>query len=85
MGNYEPYLDSLRDEGQKSYWAVNTEAIKLALARGPIVAEAVRGAIGSKRSEDAADLYQFLVGFTPDQLTAGGAAKQCDAFGTRQA
>jgi hypothetical protein len=75
LDHFEPLLDALTDDRQKSFWDDHFNELQQALARGPATAREVHLALEKTRGrETAAQLYRNLWSYSPDDLAAGGAA-----------
>ena len=79
------FFDSFFDENsvltdvlQRASWSAHFDALRQAIARSPESAERVQIACQKYRGEDAADLFQLIVGYSPEQLNSGGAAALVD-------
>lgn len=72
---YEPALESLGDEQQRSYWHMNFDALRMRLAQGSEPAGKVRAAVDQLFNEQAGTVFRLMVGFSPEQLAGGGASE----------
>lgn len=72
---FDAALDSFRDPEQKSYWKETLRAIRRDLPLSQESAEALRTAVENKYPVDAEIVWSMLLGFSPDQLAAGGASE----------
>ncbi|MBW3598588.1 MAG: hypothetical protein KY475_15115, partial [Planctomycetes bacterium] len=71
---FEPFVDALRDDLQKSYRDDHFIEIQRALARSPETAAEIRIALEKVRGKAAGDqLYRLLWSYSPDDLEKGAA------------
>jgi hypothetical protein len=72
---FEPFVDALRDDLQKSYRDDHFNEVQRSLARSPETAAEVRIALEKVRGRLAGQqLYRLLWSYSPDDLASGGAA-----------
>jgi hypothetical protein len=83
VGLFVPFVEALRDSGQRPNWATHIESLRSAMALGPESAEKIWRTLVEQRGETAAtDLYEMLCGYnsdqvgrTPDQWKTGAIAR----------
>jgi hypothetical protein len=80
LGDFDAFVSALNDTDQRASWAVQVEALKAAVARGPQTASLVRQTLEQQRGADAKLLYRMLWGYTADQLVGGEAQNLVDAL-----
>jgi hypothetical protein len=69
IGLFTPFVEALRDSDQRANWRAHIEALRAAMALSPESANKVRQALVEQRGEPAAaDLYEMLRGYGPDQI-----------------
>jgi hypothetical protein len=86
VGLYVPFIEALRDSGQRPNWTSHIQSLRSAMAMSPESAEQIRQALVEQRGEmAAADLYEMLCGYsadqigrTPDQLKTGAVSRLID-------
>jgi hypothetical protein len=68
-GLFVPFVESLRDSDQKGAWKQHIDTLRMAMALGPESADKVYQTLVDQRGEAAAaDLYQMLCGYGPEQI-----------------
>jgi hypothetical protein len=73
---FDPLVDAINDEKQKSYWDDHFNELQRALARDPRTAQEIRVTLEKIRGRPAAtELYRLLWSYSPEDL-AGGAAER---------
>ena len=75
LGVYEPAIEALGDETQRSTWSDHLAALRHALATSPEAAAEVRTTLERKRREDAGNLYRMMWGYTQQDLENGADAE----------
>lgn len=71
VGQFVPFVRSLKDENQFPEWGRQITALRSAMARSPELAQQVLDTLVEQRGADKApDLYQLLCGFSPAQIGA---------------
>lgn len=78
LGRADVYFGSdgiFRRPGQRMYWNRHFQSFQRQIAISPETADEVRRAIMRAELADGDVLFQLLVGFSPDELAAGGDAK----------
>ena len=69
VGLFEPFIDALRDSEQKANWKTHIDTLRSAMALSPESANKVSQALIDQRGKPAAaDLYEMLCGYTPEQI-----------------
>jgi hypothetical protein len=68
-GLFVPFVESLRDSDQKGAWKQHIDTLRMAMALGPESADKVYQTLVDQRGDAAAaDLYQMLCGYGPEQI-----------------
>jgi len=81
LGDFETFLPLLSDPTQKSYWTIQIEAVRAAMARSRDTAAAVKTTIADQRDVKTGDeLYRMLWGYSHQELREGAAARLVDAL-----
>lgn len=75
LDQFEPLLKELGNVQQKSFWGVEVEALRQALARSPETAANLRETAEALRGMQAGTIYRLLWGYSPEQLADIGAAE----------
>jgi hypothetical protein len=77
LGQFEPCLVALDDPqyASRTYWPVFIEAVRDAAALSTAAAAELRVAVETLYPDRAAEVYELLWGYSPEQL-AGGAAQR---------
>ena len=75
LGSYDALVKELGDARQRSYWASEFDALRVAISHNPESALRVRETLESFSGDDAADLCRMISGYSPQQLQEGGDAK----------
>ena len=71
VGQFVPFVRSLKDQNQFPEWDRQIAALRRAMARSPELAQQVLDTLVEQRGADKApDLYQLLCGFSPAQIGA---------------
>jgi hypothetical protein len=78
LDQFEPILEMLNDESQRSYWHAHFDALRGALGRSPESAVAMMSALESLYGPESATLFRLLCGFSPPQLEAGAGGQLID-------
>lgn len=86
VGLFVPFIEALRDSGQRPNWTAHIQSLRAAMALGPESSEKIWQALVEQRGNSAAaDLYEMLCGYnteqigqTPDQLKTGAIARLID-------
>ncbi|QDU87257.1 hypothetical protein Pla175_06150 [Pirellulimonas nuda] len=68
VGNFEPFVTSLRDEEQKQAWNQEIQAMRVFMSRSQSLAKAVKDELIVQRPEQGEVMYEMLVGYTPEQV-----------------
>jgi hypothetical protein len=69
VGQFEPFVEALRDSNQRANWATHIKSLRSAMALGPASAEEIWQTLVKQRGEtEAADLYEMLCGYGADQV-----------------
>jgi hypothetical protein len=69
VGQFEPFVRSLKDSEQYPEWDKQIMSLREAMARSPELAQQVLDAlVAQEGDEKAADLYQMLCGYSPAQI-----------------
>ncbi|MGE3779414.1 MAG: hypothetical protein AB7F89_19660, partial [Pirellulaceae bacterium] len=77
---YEPALESFGDEQHRSYWHTQLDAIQSSMAHGTESAARLNSAADKLFMEKAPLVFRLIRGYSPDQLSAGGASELVDAL-----
>jgi hypothetical protein len=72
---FEPFVDALNNDLQKSYWDDHFNEAQRALARSPQSAREVRIAFEKVRGPDGPALYRMLWSYGPEELAGGDAER----------
>jgi hypothetical protein len=75
---FEPFVDALNNEFQKSYWDDHFNEAQRALARSPQSAREMRIAFEKVRGPDGPALYRMLWSYSPEDLNGGDAERLVD-------
>jgi hypothetical protein len=76
LNQFDPLIDGLNDDRNKSQWANLIYTARNILARGPTTATKLREAYELRRGQtNGKELYRMLNGYTKEQLNGGGAAE----------
>ena len=75
LGDFEPSIQALADPDQRNWWQVHFSVLQESLARRPETADQVLASLQKHRGQDAELLLRLLLGYSPDELQAGGAAE----------
>jgi hypothetical protein len=69
VGMFVPFVEALRDSKQRSNWRYHIDALRAAMALSPESAAKVWETLDKQRgSRAAADLYEMLCGYAPQQV-----------------
>jgi hypothetical protein len=69
VGQFVPVVRSLKDHDQFPEWEKQIASLRAAMARSPELAQQVLDALIEQEGEEkAADLYQMLCGYSPEQI-----------------
>lgn len=69
VGLFQPFVDALRDSEQKANWKTHIDTLRMAMALSPESATKVYQALVDQRGKPAAaDLYEMLCGYAPEQI-----------------
>jgi hypothetical protein len=72
LNQFEPFLAAISDDTQRSYWSVEFDVVRDAIARSVDTATYVHDVFVKVRGEeDGENLYRMLWGFSPDDLKNG--------------
>jgi hypothetical protein len=72
---FDPLVDALNDEKQKSYWDDHFNELQRALARDPQTAQEIRITLEKIRGPAATELYRLLWSYSPEDLQNGAAER----------
>lgn len=75
LNSFESVLQMLGDERHHSFWAVEVESLRQALARSKDSSILLRQAIEAADPANAAEIDRLLWGFSREQLASGDAAR----------
>jgi hypothetical protein len=82
LDDCEPALEALGNDQFRSYWHALLDAVQAHLAEGPDQANRVRASLGKLFMDHAESVFRLLRGYSPDQLSAGGAAELVEHLGS---
>jgi hypothetical protein len=75
LNQFDPLIDGLNDDRNKSQWANLILAARNVITRGPATATKLREAYEQRRGQtNGKELFRMLNGYTKEQLASGGAA-----------
>lgn len=75
LGEFEPYVEALNDQNQRSSWGEQFEALEVCLALGPEYAGRIREGFEKKARDEAPILYRLLWGYSAEDLRNEGSKK----------
>jgi hypothetical protein len=75
LGQFDPLVLALDDPDYRIHWPEYYDELKVAIARGPETAAAIRQSMEKKFSNDAPALYRMLWGYTDRDLEGGEDAR----------
>jgi hypothetical protein len=77
VGQFEPFIEALRDSEQKSNWWSHIDTLRAAMALSPESAAKVEQALIEQRGREVAgDLYEMLCGYSAQQIGRTAAEMQ---------
>ena len=71
LGHFDPMVAALDDMSRRIEWLDCVDQLRLAVARSPETAAAVRQAIEKQFSDESAELYRMLWGYSDKDLSGG--------------
>ncbi|MCA9143453.1 MAG: hypothetical protein H6823_15760 [Planctomycetaceae bacterium] len=77
---FDAAIKALDGPGLRSYWYAQFDALRGAMSRNSEAAVKLQRSLEKLTSDDAGLMYELLCGFSPDQLSAGGAKELVDAL-----
>lgn len=80
VGQYEPFVQSLKDQGQRASWSLHIETLREAMALSPANAARIREAFERHAGKDGPALYRMLWGYSAADLKAGADRQLVDAL-----
>jgi hypothetical protein len=78
LDRFDAAVTALGNKERRESWPKIVEHLRLAVARDPKTAAAVRGAFEAARGDKAAGLYRMLWGYSEENLKAGDAKQLVD-------
>jgi hypothetical protein len=75
IGDFDTLVTALKDPNQKAAWNEEVDSLRLAIARSPETATAVRLAFERHFGVRSAELFRMLWGYTAEQINAGAGAQ----------
>lgn len=74
LDQFEAILGELNDPRQYSYWAADIDSLRFAISRSSDSAARVLATLRNQRPQNAAVIYEMLLGASDEQLAGGSAA-----------
>lgn len=78
LGRHQYCVQALSEDRNKSYWSDQVEWLRSVVARGPAHAQSLRETMSFVDTAHGEQAYRLLLGFSPEQIAAGGDAELID-------